>query len=140
MSTNTNASNGAGNKAKKEIPTRLGVSENEINKDIANWAADRDAKGNIIPGTEGKTIAVVCGAPYFKDNMMEISNDNPDGTTDTTATGVTVIEPDEQGKTDLGIVEGPGVFIGTVEKEAKKDKESKKDKDVQKEEDDEKTK
>ena len=59
MSTNTNAQTGAGNKAKKEIPTRLGVSEQEINKDIANWAADRDEKGNIIPGTEGKTIAVV---------------------------------------------------------------------------------
>ena len=136
MSTNTNASNGAGNKAKKEIPTRLGVSENEINKDIANWAADRDAKGNIIPGTEGKTITFVYGAPYFKGDRMEISNDNPDGTTDTTTTGVTVIDPDEQGKTDLRIVEGPGIFIGTVEKEAKKDKESKEDKDVQKEDDD----
>ena len=42
----------------------------------------------------------------------------------------------EQGKTDLRIVEGPGIFIGTVEKEAKKDKESKEDKDAQKEDDD----
>ena len=135
MSTNTNAQSGAGNKAKKEIPTRLGVSEQEINKDIANWAADRDEKGNIIPGTEGKTIAVVCGAPYFQDNEMQINDETTGASSDTTtSTGVTFIEADEQGKTTLGIVEGPGVFIGTTETKKEVDKEVKKDKDAKEEE------
>ena len=135
MSTNTNAQTGAGNKAKKEIPTRLGVSEQEINKDIANWAADRDEKGNIIPGTEGKTIAVVCGAPYFQDNEMQINDETSGASSDTTtSTGVTVIEADEQGKTTLGIVEGPGVFIGTTETKKEVKKEVGKDKDAKEEE------
>ena len=135
MSTNTIAKTGAGNKAKKEIPTRLGVSEQEINKDIANWAADRDEKGNIIPGTEGKTIAVVCGAPYFQDNEMQINDETTGASSDTTtSTGVTVIEADEQGKTTLGIVEGPGVFIGTTETKKEVDKELIKDKDAKEEE------
>jgi hypothetical protein len=132
MSTSTNA----GDKTRKEIPTKLGVSEEEINKDIANWAADRDSKGNIIPGTEGKTIAVMCGAPYFKDNVMEITDNDASGTASDTAssTGVTVIDEGEQGKTDLGIVQGPGVFIGTVEAKKEVKKEVKEDKTAEKDE------
>lgn len=133
MSTSTNA----GDKTRKEIPTKLGVSEEEINKHIANWAADRDSKGNIIPGTEGKTIAVMCGAPYFTGNVKGITDNEANGTSSDTASsaGVTVIDEGEQGTTYLKTVLESSITIKAFEAKKKdKEKEVEEDKSAEKDE------
>ncbi len=120
MSNNTsNTPNGVGDK--KELKVKRDIPEEEINKDIENWAAERDEKGNVIPETAGKTIAVVFGNPYFKDNVAtkEQEDEGSSGATD----GTTVMS--DQGKKSLEEVK-EGMYIQTKSPEQSKESDKKK--------------